>query len=365
MSMEQILGRAAESIRSGHLSVEAQVRTSIIVPILRELDWDDTNPMEFVPEFLVDPTENRRVDFALCRAVSNQPLVFIEAKKLGGADTKGEEQLFGYAANRGVPFLILTDGNIWNFYLSMEEGTPAERRFYRGELLRTEKISEYAQFLREYMRKDLVFSGDAKSAAEKRLRGNREKEKARRTIPIVWNALLKDPNEILRDLLAEEVEVGCGTKPDIDDVEAFLVQMSHTQSGDSSISQSDRPKVTKRSSVNFDRNKKIVGFTLYGESTETQFGNRALAELLVKFQDMSHEFMDKFASQTKGRTRRLVAKSRDDLYDQSDLVDFSLDLKNGWWLGTNISTSQVRRHIKTACQIAGVKFGSELTLIER
>jgi len=365
MSMEQVLVKAAESIRSGRLSIEAQVRTSIIVPILRELDWDDTNPMEFVPELLVDPTENRRVDFALCREVGNQPLIFIEAKKLGGADTKGEEQLFGYAANRGVPFLILTDGNVWNFYLSMEEGTPAERRFYRGELLRTEKISEYAQFLREYMQKELVFSGEAKRAAEKRLRGNREKEKARRTIPIVWNALLKDPNEILRDLLAEEVEGECGAKPDIDDVEEFLVQVSHTQSSESSVSQIDRPKMMKRSSVNIEGNKKIVGFTLYGESMETQFGNRALAELLIKFQSMDHKFMDNFSSQTRGRTRRLVAKSRDDLYDLSKLVDYSLDLKNGWWLGTNISTPQVRRHIKTACQIAGVKFGSDLTLMER
>ena len=55
----------------------------------------------------------------LCVGPTQNPLVFIEAKRLGNVDYRAEGQLFGYAVNRGVPFLILTDGNVWDFYLSM------------------------------------------------------------------------------------------------------------------------------------------------------------------------------------------------------------------------------------------------------
>ena len=53
MSLEQILKVAVKRIRSGSLENEAQVKQAIILPILRDLDWDDTNPAEFKPEFSV------------------------------------------------------------------------------------------------------------------------------------------------------------------------------------------------------------------------------------------------------------------------------------------------------------------------
>ena len=65
--------------------------------------------------------------------------------------------------------------------------------------------------------------------------------------------------------------------------------------------------------------------------------------------------------------RRLVARNSNDLYYQKpDLVRAaSLDLGNGWWLGTNLSTADIQKKIKIACEVAGIKFGSQLTLIER
>ncbi|MDD9802280.1 MAG: hypothetical protein OXU53_06970 [Deltaproteobacteria bacterium] len=368
MSMEQVLVRAVERIRSGHLSNEAQVKQSVIVPILRELDWDDINPMEFVPEF---PVENRWVDYALCREVNKQkqPLIFIEAKKLGGADIKGEEQLFGYASNRGIPFLILTDGSVWNFYLSMAVGLPVERRFYRMELQRSEKIPEYAKFLEEYFRKDLVVSGKAMQAAQKRHNDNREMEEARNTIPVVWKSLLKDPDEMLRDLLAEAVEGECGTKPDLDDVEMFLLdQLQQSPAVASSPSgRAQRESLSTSDHIPAQRRLvRIVGFNFEGESVKTGRNIWTLEAVLKMFQKRDADFMERFAPQTVGRTRRLVARNRNDLFDRDDLVsDNSVELEDGWWMGTYLSKGNVRDYIKTACQIAGVKFGSDLTLIER
>ena len=76
--------------------------------------------------------------------------------------------------------------------------------------------------------------------------------------------------------------------------------------------------------------------------------------------------MESFADQTASETRRLVARNRNDLYINSPhLIDHSLELENGWWLATNSNTGQKREQIEVACKIAGVKFGSQLKLIER
>lgn len=400
MSLEEVLRKAVEHINSGSLTNEAQVKQSVIVPILRALDWDDTDPAEFVPEFSVD---NRWVDYALLG--SGIPLVFIEAKGLGLVGADGEEQVFGYAAHRGVPFLLLTDGNLWDFYLSMAEGVPAERRFYRAELTREERIPEYVEFLETYFRKGRIVSGDAYDEALKRHRSNRERNKASRAIPSAWQTLVRLPDqergELLRELLAEEVESQCGTKPNLDDVEKFLKELlsdsaSTTTHRRSSQSTTTLPPQSKKSastlsrtpeiglstsSKSSDRNRKstsvgskwvgkpqstVIGFEFDGKRYETGTAYRTLAEVLKALDRRAPDFMECLAKETVGRKNRLVARNRNDLYTDPKRVEKStLDLGNGWWLGHNLSTAKIQRHIKTACEVAGVKFGSELKLIER
>ena len=369
MSLEQFLKVAVERIRSGSLENEAQVKQAIILPILRALDWDDTNPAEFKPEFSVG---KGWVDYALLPE-GGGPLVFIEAKGLGRVDIAGEEQLFRYAVNRGIPFLILTDGDLWDFYLSMAAGDPSERRFYRAELTREERIPEYARFLDTHLRKTRVVSGEAKRSAEQRHESNREREKARKAIPGAWRTLLESPDEMLRDLLAEEVERSCGTKPEPEDVVSFLQErlspaLSETTKvappvprPQSKSSSSSTPVASNRRTPT-----RIIGFILNNNQVETGASYRTLGEVLKAFDKRDPEFMERLASQTSGRTRRLVARKRNDLYtDRPDFAEkASMNLGNGWWLGHNLSTGDIRKRIIIACEIAGVQFGSQLKLIE-
>ncbi len=216
MCLEETLKKAAEHFHPDMM--EAQVKQAVVLPILRALDWDDSDPAEFVPEFSVS---EGYVDYALLCAPDG-PLVFIEAKRPGGVDVKAEEQLFRYANNKGVPLLILTDGDAWDFYLSMAVGEPANRQFCRVELTREERIPEYAKFFEVYLRKSNVASGEAKRTAEEKHKNNKDKTKAHRAIPGVWRELLETPDGKLCDLLTEEVESACGTKPHADDVKQFL-----------------------------------------------------------------------------------------------------------------------------------------------
>ncbi len=374
MGLEGVLKQAVARIRSGALENEAQVKQAVILPVLRELGWIDSDPTEFLPEY---STGTGRVDYALLGG--GGPRVFIEAKALGKVDVKGEEQVFGYAVNRGVPFLILTDGNLWDFYLSMAEGPPAERRFYRVELTRQERVPEYVESLEQFLRKDRVVSGAARRTAERRHESNQERMKARKVIPDAWRDLLSTSDSFLHELLAEEVESRCGTKPEPEDVEKFLKErlfdVASQKPASSPTPPRSRPRrspkvekgsVEPRSKPRQNAQSKITGFVLDGERVETGVAIKALVEVIKAFDRRDQEFMERLAERAVGRTRHLVARKRNDLFsERPDLVKLhSINLGNGWWLGGNLSTDSIRDKIRIACEVAGVKFGSQLQLIE-
>ena len=362
MDMEQVLNRAVSRIRSGQLNKEEQVKLAVILPILRALDWDDTNPSEFVPEFSVP---GGSVDYALC-SPAPKPFVFVEAKRLGNADESGVEQVFNYAAHQGVPFLILTDGNVWDFYLSMADGIPAERRFYRIELQRDDRIADSAMFFEKYLHKNRVSLAETRIDAEQLRDGDRQKEEARKAISSVWRALLTTPDESLCSLIADAVEGECGTQPELDDVEAFLKEvLSASVSSVKTTQESRTSTVTELEQSKPVGRGKIVGFVLDGQRVETGVGNRTLAAVIRAFHRRDPAFMGRFAARTTTKRRRLVAQTRDDLYDQVHLRDYSIDLGNGWWLGTNLGTESIKKNIGIACAIMDIQLGSQLTLIER
>lgn len=184
---------------------------------------------------------------------------------------------------------------------------------------------------------------------------------------------------MLRDLLAEEVARECGTRPRLEDVEAFLKDIYST-----SIPPTPRPRSSRSTPATSaprrrsaesaaassqtirNRQSRIVGFIL--DRMEITSGNatQTLAEVVKEFHRRDSGFMARFADLTASDGRRLVAQNRDELYITSPhLTQNSLDLQNGWWMGTNSNTTQKREYIRAACEVAGVKFGTQLKLIER
>ena len=53
--------------------------------------------------------------------------------ELGAADD-GVRQALEYAFHTGVPFVVLTDGKTWSFYLPAEQGSYEERRIHKLDL---------------------------------------------------------------------------------------------------------------------------------------------------------------------------------------------------------------------------------------
>ena len=374
--MIEILERLRELLRSRRLTNEAQIKMAVVVPILRTLDWDDTSPEECVPEYSVELQDGTHgsVDYALfgeeIPGVGRSPMVFIEAKRLGNVTVSGVEQVFTYAANRGVPFLILTDGNIWDFYLSMAAGAPAQRRFLHIELERDDRLADHARFLDQYLRKARVGMSETRLDAERLLHNDQQRRRAREAIPAVWRSLLESPDGTLINLITDAVERKCGFPPAFDDVTTFLKgralpspPIGEVKPSAPVIVDPPSPPLPPRPQ----RPPQIRGFVLDGERTDTGSARETLTELVKRFHLLDGAFMAQFANRTSGRKRRLVATTRDQLYDNPDLDldQHSRDLNNGWWIGTNLNQEMIRKHIATACEVMGISLGSRLTLIER
>ena len=209
MAIANHIEKVRHGLREGRFTSEAAVSQGILLPALYALGWPVFDTSIVIPEFSV---EGRRVDYALCHP-ENRPSVFIEVKKVGlseGAD----RQLFEYAFHLGVPMAILTDGQEWSFYLPGEQGRYDERRVYKLDLLERD-IAEAQSRLDRYLSYSNVCSGTALKYARSDYQNVARVRIIETHFPKAWEALLKDQDSLLLDLLAERVEDLCGYKPDL------------------------------------------------------------------------------------------------------------------------------------------------------
>ena len=222
VNVTEALQRSVNSLRSGRLINEAQVKQFIILPILRSLGWDDNSIDEIVPEYEVELPDGKRglVDYALF--LGGNPIVFIEAKRQSNVTVQGLEQVFTYAYNQSVPFLILTDGNIWKFYLNQAAGPPEERIFHSFEITNDEKITEYSNFFERFLSKAFIGKRETIDYVYEMKELDNKKKLTKGNIKEVWEDILENPDEYLQKTIIDcivtyistAVEVKCNMKPE-------------------------------------------------------------------------------------------------------------------------------------------------------
>jgi len=355
-----------EAIRAGQFTNEAAVSQGIVLRILNALSWPTYDTQIVSPEYSI---EGRRVDFALCHP-PRKPAVFIEVKKVGQNDAAAERQLFEYAFQKGVPMAILTDGQDWQFFLPAEQGEIGERRVYKLDIVERE-IDEIVDRLERYLKYEAICSGSAIKAARADYQNVARERQIRATLPEAWGKLVAEEDDLLLELLGDRVEGLCGYKPDPDTVALFLrenVQLRGatvvTASPKAAVRVPPKPQAGTRTPTAMGQPPPAqIGFTFDGK----QYGARNALDVFVRvfaeFANRDQMFLERFATLPKhGRTRRYLARSRDDLYPgRPDLVrDFSHELKPGWWLGTNLSRNAIRRILNMACEVAGLRYDIDL-----
>lgn len=201
---------------------EEAAKFAAILPVLDYLGWRWSDLSEVMPEYRVG---ERRVDF--CLRLHGRPRVFLEAKK--PAEDLGsslhQEQLLDYAFREGVELAVLTNGIQWWLYLPAAQGSWEQRKFFVVDLV-SQEATLAAEHLLRFLSKEAVSTGGATSAAREMLDSAKRGEAIQEALPVAWNRLATEPDELLSDLLAEAVEALCGHRPGATVVAEFLSRLA-------------------------------------------------------------------------------------------------------------------------------------------
>jgi len=355
MDLNDHITEIQRAIRSGQFSNEAAVSRGIVMRLLQALNWPifDTNIVW--PEYRL---ETIIVDYALCHPPS-KPAVIIEVKNIGkleGADSK----LFEYAFRAGVPMAILTDGQEWHFYLPAGKGSILERRFYKLDILKREQ-DEISNRFERYLTYEKIRNGEALKSARAEHDSAYISREVKNNIPLAWKKIIEEQDSILIDLISEKVADLCGYKPEPDLVSAFLSE----QLAPPVPPPSQTPPVSFQSQRISQPSPRTgqIGYTLHGKTIHLRSAVDVLLHVLDELTKKDSNFISRLASRKHGRSRRYVAQRRDELYPgRPDLAEYSKQLSNGWWVGTNYSKSNISQIIQLACEVAGLRFGYDLTI---
>ena len=110
--------------RKGYLDKihsEEQAKVSLVLPFVRLLGYDTSNPDEVIPEYTADVGKKKgeKVDIAILQ--QGAPVILIECKAPGEPLDAHSSQLHRYFSVTRARVGVLTDGSLYNFYSDIEE----------------------------------------------------------------------------------------------------------------------------------------------------------------------------------------------------------------------------------------------------
>jgi predicted type IV restriction endonuclease len=363
MTLETTLADIVSQLREGRYPNEQAISQGILLRVLQELGWPIWDMSSLRPEW---KTGEGRADFALCHP-ANTPAIFIEVKSPGKAEDAVRQALDYAFHTGGMPFVVLTDGKTWSFYLTMEQGSYEERRVYMLDLFERQP-PEAAAKLHQYLGRDRVASGEALESARDEYRSRNRASQARAAIPSAWQELILGGDDLLVDVLASAVESKSGVRPADDDVLGFLkmlgqltvpqtalkprLERQHTGHNAIRTPISDQPASSRHGRL-----------TIRGQ--EFSYGNAkdAMVIVLRELAQNDPSFLQRCSEHPKiqGRKRHYIARTADELYQgRPDLPHEKLP--GGWLVATNLSNVQKKSIIRLASEVAGLTFGKDITV---
>lgn len=364
MKLAEIISDITIKLRQGRFPNEQAISQGIVLRLLQDLGWDvyDTNVVW--PEF---QTGEGRADFALCHPPS-KPAVFIEVKQPGKAED-GVRQALEYAFHTGVPFIVLTDGKTWSFYLPAEQGSYEDRRVYKLDLFERSG-EEAATVLLKYLLRSKVETGEALEIARKEYRSRNRRSVGRQAIPEAWKELVEKGDELLVDLVASAVESKAGVRPEDDDVADFLANLGVAGAIQNTIpAKAPKPSITQPANV-FTRPPSKNGSSnrqgnliLKGKSYPYANAKDAMIIALTELAGSDPTFLQRCSQHPDcyGKKRRYIARKSEELYpDRPDLREFHATLPGGWLVATNLNNNLKRSIIKAGTQVAGLIYGKDV-----
>lgn len=363
MAIETTLADIIDRLRQGRFPNEQAISQGIVLRLLQELGWNTWDTSIVWPEY---QTGEGRVDLALCHPPC-RPAVFIEVKQPGKAED-AVRQALEYAFHSGVPFVVLTDGKTWSFYLPAEQGSYEDRRVYKLDLFER-PLAEATETFGRYLARTRVESGEALETARKEYRSRHRLSQARAAIPEAWRELVEKGNEDLVELLAGAVELKVGVRPDSSDVAEFFVALGkpvivHEARRSIPEKPSSRAQDNIRHGVS-EETTRSGNLVLRGRAYSYTNAKDAMVIVLRELANDDPSFLERCSRHpdAQGRKRRYIARTPEELYpDREDLRDMREQLPGGWLVATNLNNVLKKVIIKLAAEVAGLTFGKDVVV---
>ena len=373
MSLDTTLADITVRLRENGFPNEQAISQGIVLRVLRELGWDTYDTAVVWPEY---QTESGRADFALCHPPS-KPAIFIEVKHVGRAEG-AVQQALQYAFHCGVPFVVLTDGRNWSFYLPAEQGDYDERRVYKLDLYER-SAGEAAETFRRYLTRQNVASGKALGAARTEYRNRNRRSQANAAIPEAWRELVHKRDGRLLEILTDAVESKVGFPPDVADVVEFLgraaapklapesvtvppipsPKLRPAQAQDAKLTPeqlAERRSAAAKKAAASRRTTASQQLVIRGKKYQCSSAKDAMVIVLRTLADLDPSFLERCAQHpaAAGRKRRYIGRTPEELYPKRP--DRHLDherLPGGWLVATHLNNNLKRRIIDLAAETAG------------
>ncbi len=251
-----------------NLSEEATKQT-VILKIFSLLGWDPFNAYEVMPEYSVGAS---RVDYSL--RINNSNKVFIEVKKINEDLEKHQEQILNYSFKEGVKMAVLTNGISWWFYLPLSEGSWEQRKFYTIEIYDQDAENITTKFM-DFLSKENINSGKYVKNAEEVIKSKQKQYLIDKNLPKAWDKIIKEPDDLLIELLAETTEKLCGYKPDTKTIVKFIHNITKSPYYEPSVAKVTR--ITQGTNDDY-KGKSINSFKLEGKI----YNANTWKEMLIK-----------------------------------------------------------------------------------
>lgn len=170
---------------------EASTKEYLIKPFFEILGWDFSNPDEVVPEDT--DASGKHPDYSFL--VNGKRKVLIEAKPINNQlnDVKMLNEKMSYCLNAQVPFLIITNGILYNVYYSELKGSTQDKLLFDLQL--DEKINE--EMLNKLKKESFEKDDLLKYAQNTFILSNIKKS---------FESLLQDPSKKFITLLNEKMK---------------------------------------------------------------------------------------------------------------------------------------------------------------
>lgn len=364
MPIELAIADITLRLRQGKFPNEPSISQGIVLRLLHELEWNTWDAGQVWPEY---QTGEGRADFALCNPAA-KPAIFVEVKQPGKAED-AVRQALEYAFHVGVPFVVLTDGRTWSFYLPAEQGSYEDRRVYKLDLF--EQSAEQASAaLTRYLAKSRVENGEALETARREYRSRSRRSQACNAIAETWRELVQKGDEQLVELLSGAVEAKIGIRPEADDVAEFLAKLSGARLTPDVLPKTHTltPPATPQAACAGDGTGKPSrdgALTLLGKRYAYSSAKDAMVIVLRELAKRDPSFLERCSQHpdAQGRKRRYIARTPEELYpDREDLREMRETLPGGWLVATNLNNILKKTIIRLAAETARLSHANDVVV---